>query len=72
LFLSELQSGNITTLIVEGPTDTAAAVDLGFNVIGRPACLGCKDMIAEVVSKHGAGTTFIIADNDEPGQRDAK
>jgi len=40
LFLSELQSGNITTLIMKGPTDSAAAIDLGYDVIGRPACVG--------------------------------
>ena len=28
LFLSELQSGNVTTVIIEGPIDAAAAIDL--------------------------------------------
>ena len=32
-------------LIVEGLTDAAAAIDLGFGVIDRPACLGCEDMM---------------------------
>ena len=57
--------------IVEGPTDTAAAVDLGFNVIGRPACLGCNEMILEIARQSGASTTLIIVDNDAPGQRGA-
>jgi hypothetical protein len=57
-----------TLLIVEGPTDATAAIDLGFNVIGRPACVGCEDMIADLVQKSGASTTLIIADADPPGQ----
>jgi hypothetical protein len=57
---------------VEGPTDAAAAIDLGFNVMGRPACLSCEDMIAQVVRKRVPwGTLFIIAYADQPGQRDA-
>ena len=67
------QSGHVTTPIVESPTDTAAAIDLGFNVIGSPACVGCEDMIASVASQHGHVTMLaIIADADAPGQRGAK
>lgn len=58
--------------IVEGLTDAAAAIDLGSNVIGRPASLGCEDMIVELVRQHGASTMLIIADADGPGQRGAK
>jgi hypothetical protein len=60
-----------TLLIVEGPTDTAAAIDLGFDVIGRPACLGCEQIIADLAGQSGHVTTVIIADNDDPGQRGA-
>jgi hypothetical protein len=70
--MSAKHSPGTTLLIGEGPADVAAAVDLGFNVIGRPACVGCEDIIVQM-AKGGAGTTlFIVADNDEPGQRDAK
>jgi 5S rRNA maturation endonuclease (ribonuclease M5) len=58
-------------LIVEGPTDTATAIDLGFAVIGRPACLGCEDMIVQVAKQYPRGRLFIIADSDVPGQRGA-
>lgn len=59
-------------LIVEGPTDTAAAIDLGYRVIGRPACVGCEDMIVQVVKSEPMVPVFIIADADEPGQRGAR
>jgi 5S rRNA maturation endonuclease (ribonuclease M5) len=58
-------------LIVEGPTDTATAIDLGFAVVGRPACLGCEDMIVQVAKGYPGGPLFIIADSDVPGQRGA-
>jgi 5S rRNA maturation endonuclease (ribonuclease M5) len=58
-------------LIVEGPTDTAAAIDLGFAVIGRPACLGCEDMIVQVAKGYPGGRLFIVADSDVPGLRGA-
>jgi hypothetical protein len=51
-------------LIVEGCTDAAAALDLGFDVIGRPACLGCEQIIADLARQSGHVTTVIIADND--------
>jgi hypothetical protein len=60
-----------TLLIVEDPTDAAAAIDLGFRVIGRPSCIGCEDMIAALVRECGASTTLIVADADEPDQRGA-
>lgn len=72
LNLTAVRGGGQTLLIVEGPTDAAAAIDLGFPVIGRPACLGCEDMIAEIVRKGSHVNTFIVADADEPGQRGAE
>jgi len=71
LFIATQSGASTTLLIVEGPTDAAAAIDLGFRVIGRPACVGCEDMIAELVRKHGHVTTLIVADADAPGQRRA-
>ncbi len=51
-----------TLCICEGPTDTAAAIDLGFKVIGRPSCGGCHEMIVEVAK--GFGRAMIISDAD--------
>ena len=58
-----------TLLIVEGSTETAAAIAIDYCVIGRPACIRCEDMIAALVRECAASTTLIIADADEPGQR---
>jgi hypothetical protein len=56
-------------LICEGPTDTAAALDLGFDVIGRPNCNSCVDMTARFAKGR---KVVIIGDNDEVGKTGAE
>lgn len=51
--------------ICEGPTDTAAALDLGFSAIGRPNCNSKVDMTAEIAKGRDV---VIIGDNDEGGR----
>jgi 5S rRNA maturation endonuclease (ribonuclease M5) len=51
-------------LVCEGPTDTAAALDLDFSAIGRPSCLGGTALITEAVSTR---RVVIVADDDGPG-----
>lgn len=58
-------------LIAEGPTDTAALLDLGFDVIGRPSCSGGVSDIVELVKRHRCRDIVIAADPDEPGMRGA-
>ena len=56
-------------LICEGPTDTAAALDLGFNAIGRPNC----NCAIEMTAKFAKGrNVVIIGDNDKPGRDGAE
>ena len=55
-------------LICEGPTDTAAMLDLGFNAIGRPSCRGCERDTAEFCRSRRA-YPVIAANYDEPKQR---
>ncbi|QDP65063.1 MAG: hypothetical protein GOVbin1630_20 [Prokaryotic dsDNA virus sp.] len=51
-------------LICEGPTDTGAALDMGFDCIGRPSCNSGSDLIIEAAKgRHVA----IIADADNVG-----
>jgi hypothetical protein len=53
--------------IVEGPTDTAAMLALGFkHVIGRPCALGGAPLILKAIEYANPYSVIIIADNDEP------
>ncbi|MCC7065385.1 MAG: hypothetical protein IT456_21435 [Planctomycetes bacterium] len=55
-------------LVVEGPTDAAAALTLGFDALGRPSCTGAVRITAAL--SHGRDVV-VIADADPPGRRGA-
>jgi len=55
-------------LIVEGPTDAAAGLTLGFDVLGRPSCTGATCITAALTCNRNV---VIVADADESGQRGA-
>jgi len=55
--------------VVEGPTDTAAALDLGMDAIGRPMNVGLTDMIAACVMRYGPMRLTIITDRDAPDSK---
>jgi len=55
-------------VICEGPTDTAAMLDLGYDVIGRPMCRGGEDMIEAIVAGYKVA---IFADDDGVGYHGA-
>gem|GEM_PF-3410148 len=75
--------GNVTTgssalppsddpiVVVEGMSDTAAAMDLGFVAVGRPSNLGCMDELADLARSRPA---IVVGENDrktdgrEPGK----
>jgi putative DNA primase/helicase len=68
---SPLPASDYPVLIVEGFSDTAAAMTLGFVAIGRPSNLACMDMLRDLVR----GRPFlVIGENDrkpdgrEPGK----
>jgi hypothetical protein len=72
LFYSDhFQSGPV--LICEGPTDTAAAMQMGFRAVGRPSCLGCEEETVMLLKRWNARQAVIVADNDshEAGERGA-
>lgn len=56
--------------IVEGPTDLAALVSLGFNGLGRPNCSGAIKDIVEFCKEERINP-IIIADDDAPGIKGA-
>jgi phage/plasmid primase-like uncharacterized protein len=63
--------GTGALLIAEGPTDTAALLDLGFSAVGRPSCTGGVKLLVELVRKLPPSGVVIVADRDAPGQRGA-
>ena len=56
-------------LVCEGPTDTAAALDLGYDAIGRPSCNGGRAFLVKMCV---ARDVVIVEDNDKPGQDGAE
>jgi len=65
--------GNPEMLFVaEGPTDTAALLDLGFSAVGRPSCNSGTRHLTELLGRLRPNTTIIVADGDTPGQVGAK
>jgi len=61
------ESDNIL-FICEGPTDTAALLDLGFDVIGRASCNTGVGYIKTMIGKFNR-TVVIMADKDLPKKR---
>jgi hypothetical protein len=59
-------------LVCEGPTDTAALLDLGFSAVGRPSCLGGVKLLVELVQRVKPADVVIVGDRDAPGQRGAE
>jgi len=70
LFIPSDLSGQVPLLICEGPTDTAAAIDLGFDAIGRPNCNSKIEMTVQATT--GYNEIVIIADYDEAGKAGAQ
>jgi len=54
-------------LIVEGPTDCAAAISIGFFAIGRPSCSGGIYQLKEYLIRYRIRSAVIVADLDDPG-----
>ncbi len=57
-------------LILEGESDTAAALTLGLNVIGRAGCGQSVKMVCRYC--HGRDGVVVFGDNDGPGRRGAQ
>ncbi|MHC4538751.1 MAG: hypothetical protein ACYS74_03085 [Planctomycetota bacterium] len=70
LFIPIGLQGDGSLLIVEGGSDLAAALDLGFAGIGRPNCSSKILMTAEAA--RGRTEIVIVGDNDEVGRAGAE
>lgn len=70
IFLQNLQGEDMPKMIaiLEGPTDSAAAVSLGLKVIGRPSCMGCHEAVNETIKRFKITRAVIFADNDDQGR----
>jgi len=66
LFWPKDLTGRGPLLFCEGPTDTAALLDLGYDAIGRPSCEGAVEMVIEVVQHLHRRDVVVVADADEP------
>jgi DNA primase len=67
----DLRFDNRQLLICEGPTDTAACLDLGFDAIGRPSCLGAVKLTAAFISEQWPLDVVIVSDSDIAGRNGA-
>ncbi|MFC1765585.1 hypothetical protein ACFL6U_26365 [Planctomycetota bacterium] len=70
LFIPIDLQGDSSLLIVEGASDLAAALDLGFAGIGRPNCSSKILMTAEAA--RGRAEIVIVGDNDKMGRAGAE
>lgn len=59
------EKGGLTALICEGPTDTAAALTLGYFGLGRPSNCGGLPHLKATLRRLKIPRAAIIADNDE-------
>ena len=67
LFVPENIDPRGLLLVCEGPTDTAALLDVGFNAVGRPSCRGGVKLLVDLVQKHRPSGVIIVSDGDAPG-----
>lgn len=64
--------GESVLYVTEGESDTAAALSIGLNAIGRASCSASTFFVDRHVRTVKPSTLVIIADNDEPGIQGAK
>lgn len=60
--------GPDAVLLPEGPTDTAALLDLGFLVVGRPSCRGGVGLLVDFCKRLRPGQVIVVSDADKPGR----
>lgn len=67
IFLPALEPQDVM-VVCEGPTDTAAALSVGFWAVGRPDCNGGIHAIEATCLRFRIEHVVIIADNDAHGR----
>jgi 5S rRNA maturation endonuclease (ribonuclease M5) len=72
-FPDSLAASDSRLLVCEGPTDTAALLDMGFgNVAGRPSCTGGIRLLVDLTRRKRPREVILVSDGDEPGRRGAR
>lgn len=64
LFYPESNMTGLDLWIVEGPTNTAAAITLGLQCVGRPSCNSGVHDIVTLVRRNRIRRVISVADND--------
>lgn len=74
LFIPTNLIGDGPLVVTEGPTDCAAALDMGYDAIGRAnnSARTTDDLIAEYVTRQRCDEVWIITDADPAGSRAAE
>jgi hypothetical protein len=72
LFIPTGLNSSSPLFICEGPTDTAAALTLEVEAIGRPSCSGGTEHLCNLLQVSRRRDVTIIADNDGPGRAGGK
>ncbi len=68
VFLPTFHDGG-EVLVVEGPTDATAALELGYYPIGRPSCSGCERHVVDTCRRLGVARVTVCVDIDnKPGR----
>jgi hypothetical protein len=70
LFIPQTEAQK-TLYVLEGESDTAAALTLDLYAVGRPSCMGCEGEVKRLIQLKRITRTIIVADNDAPGIRGA-
>jgi hypothetical protein len=72
LFVPDGLDAGSLLLLCEGPTDTAALLDLGLEAVGRPSCTGGSGLVADLITRRRPAGVVVVADRDQPGQSGAR
>lgn len=74
LFIPDGLTFAVPLLIAEGPTDTAALLDMGFEAVGRPCCTGGTRLVVDLLKARRPPGVVIVSDLDAngDGQRGAE
>ena len=68
LFFIPSMLSTVYLIVCEGPTDTAALIDAGFNSsVGKPSCKLGDDYVVEVLRKLKPAAVLLIPDSDSHG-----